>query len=76
MSVQRYSIQVPNQVKQESKLEMHLKLRKQAMLRCMCICMHRQVMHTTSNCVKTRSTPSDCPDDFYKVPGGFQKAPG
>jgi hypothetical protein len=28
MSVQRYSIQVPNQVEQESKLTRHLKLRK------------------------------------------------
>jgi hypothetical protein len=66
MSVQRYSIQVPNQVKQESKIGRHLKLRK-----------HLDDFRMYPD--DSRKYPGEFrkyPDDFRKYPDDFRIYPG
>jgi hypothetical protein len=77
MSVQRYSIQVPNQVKQESKLGRHLQLRKYPDNFRNYLEDFRKHLDDFRNYPEDfRKHPKDFriyPDDFKKYPGEFRK---
>jgi hypothetical protein len=73
MSVQRYSIQVPNQVEQESKLGRHLKMRKY-------LGEFRKYLDDfrmyPDDFRKYQGEFRKYPDDFRMYPDDFRKYPG